>query len=334
MDEAVFGTRTANGEWTPDRRAGYGPLFAWPTRPVRIARWVASNPGYLVPWNVIYFAAAFAAWWLATPSLSMMRTWRVGWVALILTRNLAIVVAWYGLFHLRLYVRKAQDTRFKYNARWPRKSERFLFGGQTRENVVLTLASGVPIATAYEVLSYWLFANGRIPMLRWSQHPVWIVVIFAVTPIYREFHFYAVHRLIHVPAIYVRVHALHHRNTNPGPWSGLSMHPVEHLLYYSAIAIHWVVPSHPMHVLFTQLHLTMAPLPGHSGFEKIELGRDDAVDTNCLSHYLHHKYFEVNYSDGAVPLDRWFGSFHDGSPEAHERMKQRLASRKVPAAFA
>ena len=37
------------------------------------------------------------------------------------------------------------------------------------------------------------------------------------------------------------------------------------------------------------------------------------------------------YPDGAVPLDRWFGSFHDGSPEAHARMKQRLASRNVPA---
>jgi hypothetical protein len=27
-----------------------------------------------------------------------------------------------------------------------------------------------------------------------------------------------------------------------------------------------------------------------------------------------------------VPLDKWFGSFHDGSPEAHKAM---LASRKA-----
>jgi sterol desaturase/sphingolipid hydroxylase (fatty acid hydroxylase superfamily) len=45
------------------------------------------------------------------------------------------------------------------------------------------------------------------------------------------------------------------------------------------------------------------------------------VRTNGYAHYLHHKLFEVNYSDGAVPLDRWFGSFHDGSPDAMERLR-------------
>ena len=28
-----------------------------------------------------------------------------------------------------------------------------------------------------------------------------------------------------------------------------------------------------------------------------------------------------------VPLDRWFGSFHDGTPEAHEAMKARRQRR-------
>jgi sterol desaturase/sphingolipid hydroxylase (fatty acid hydroxylase superfamily) len=74
----------------------------------------------------------------------------------------------------------------------------------------------------------------------------------------------------------------------------------------------------------------MSPVPGHSGFEKLEVGDSTLLDTNCLGHYLHHKYFEVNYADGAIPLDRWFGSFHDGSPEAHARMKERLASRNIP----
>ncbi len=330
MDESAFGVRNAKGEWTPNRRINYGPLFAWPTNPARIAKWIVGLPGYLLPWNAVYLLISLAAWWVATPSLSSMSSFKVGWISLVLLRNLVIVFAWYGVWHLRLYMRKAQDTRFKYNARWPRPAERFMFGSQTRENVFMTLVSAVPVATAYEVISYWLFANGHIRWLSWSAHPVWIVVIFAVTPIYREFHFYSVHRLIHVPAIYKRVHAFHHKNTNPGPWSGLSMHPLEHLVYFSAVAIHWIIPSHPVHALFTQLHLTLAPVPGHSGFEKVEIGSDAAVDTNCLGHYLHHKYFEVNYSDGAVPLDRWFGSFHDGSPEAHERMKLRLAARKVP----
>ena len=331
MDEALFGTRTARGEWTPTRPASYGPLFERPTRPLAIGKWFAGFPGYLFPYNALYFAAAAVAYVATTPDWSTMRSFSAGWIVWLLGRNLLVTIAWYGLFHYRLYVRRSQDTRFKYNSRWPRESERFTFGSQTRENVVVTLCVGVPIWTAYEVVTYWLFANGHIPWMSWARHPVWIVVLFLLTPLFREVHFYAIHRAIHAPAIYKRVHAFHHRNTNPGPWSGMSMHPLEHVVYFSSVILHWVVPSHPMHATFNLFHLAMSPVPGHSGFEKVELGDSALLDTNCLSHYLHHKYFEVNYADGAIPLDRWFGSFHDGSAEAHARMKQRLASRNVAA---
>ena len=40
-------------------------------------------------------------------------------------------------------------------------------------------------------------------------------------------------------------------------------------------------------------------------------------------HNLHHRYFEVNYGTILLPLDHWFGTFHDGSVEAHEQMKSR-----------
>jgi len=78
-------------------------------------------------------------------------------------------------------------------------------------------------------------------------------------------HFYTTHRLIHWTPLYKLIHSLHDRNTNPAPWSGLSMQPLEHFIYISAIAIHWVVPSHPLHAMYTSFHLTMAPVPGHSG---------------------------------------------------------------------
>jgi sterol desaturase/sphingolipid hydroxylase (fatty acid hydroxylase superfamily) len=91
--------------------------------------------------------------------------------------------------------------------------------------------------------------------------------------------------------------------------------------------VHWVVPSHPIHATFNLVHAGLSPVPGHTGFDKIELGDRAALDTNCLAHYLHHKYFEVNYADGAIPLDKLFGSFHDGSPEADEAMQRRLAAR-------
>lgn len=41
------------------------------------------------------------------------------------------------------------------------------------------------------------------------------------------------------------------------------------------------------------------------------------------THYLHHRYFTVNFGTEVVPLDKWFGSWHDGSTEAHTAMLER-----------
>ena len=35
----------------------------------------------------------------------------------------------------------------------------------------------MPIWTAYEVVTLWLFANGHIPWLQWAQHPLWFVAL-------------------------------------------------------------------------------------------------------------------------------------------------------------
>lgn len=32
-----------------------------------------------------------------------------------------------------------------------------------------------------------------------------------------------------------------------------------------------------------------------------------------FTHDLHHKYFEVNCGEGLVPIDKWLGTWHDGS---------------------
>ena len=61
-----------------------------------------------------------------------------------------------GPLHLRLYVLKSQDDRFKFNARFPSGGNgKFLFGNQTWDNVFWCFASGVTIWTAFEAVSLW-----------------------------------------------------------------------------------------------------------------------------------------------------------------------------------
>ena len=75
--------------------------------------------------------------------------------------------------------------------------------------------------------------------------------------------------------------------------------------------------------------LGVAPAQGHTGFDRVVLGEAATFEASYYAHYLHHKYFEVNYSDGMVPLDRWFGSFHDGTPEADKAMTARRTRRSA-----
>ena len=96
-----------------------------------------------------------------------------------------------------------------------------------------------PCGPLYEAGFMWAYANDVLPFyLRASEHPVWFVLTLVMIPFWASLHFYFVHRLLHWKPLYRVAHALHHRNDNTGPWSGLSMHPVEHLLYLSSILIH------------------------------------------------------------------------------------------------
>jgi sterol desaturase/sphingolipid hydroxylase (fatty acid hydroxylase superfamily) len=324
MDDTLYGRRDQRGHWRPLTPLRYPPVFVLPPRPAGFLRWLFGYDGYLWPWNALYAAIAVLFWLFLTPSLATMRHFAFGWIAFLLARNVALVLIFYGAFHWRLYVQKAQGAAFKFNGKWPDGNPAFLFGSQTADNMIWTLASALPIWTGYEAVTMWAFANGYIGYVDAGAHPYAFAIVLLATPLFREVHFYFVHRLIHWPPLYRTVHKLHHKNINPGPWSGLAMHPMEHLLYFSAVLIHWIVPSHPIHAIFNLVHLGLAPAPGHVGFGRIVVGGENTFDTHCYAHYLHHKHFECNYSDGAIPLDKWFGSFHDGSEEASEALKARF----------
>lgn len=330
MDDSAFGKEDSRGNWKPDAPVSYGPVFTWPPKARVLFKWFFGFPGYFLPWNVLYAVAAVLIWMFLTPSLETLKTFSISWIGLILLRNIVLAILVYGAWHLWLYVWRKQGTTFKYDRKWPKENSAvFLFNNQTADNMFWTLVSGVPIWTVYEVVLLWAYANGVISMISFSDNTVAFIALFFLVPFIHEVGFYCAHRLLHWPPLYRIAHRLHHRNTNPGPWSGLSMHPIEHVIYFSTILLFFLIPSHPIHMINLASRLGLAPAQGHTGFDRVVMGDTTSMNTSYYAHYLHHKYFEVNYSDGMVPLDKWFGSFHDGSPEAHEAMKARRLRRGV-----
>jgi sterol desaturase/sphingolipid hydroxylase (fatty acid hydroxylase superfamily) len=328
MDDRLYGTRNKRGDWSPNAAAGTAPLFVFPPLPLNFLKWL---PHYFLPYNLLYALSAVAWWHWVLPDVEVMKTLSWGWILELYVVNAIAIFVWFGIFELRLYISKAQGNRFKYNAKWPSeiKNPAFFFQKQNLDAFVWTFLSGIPIWTALEVGILYAYANGYVPWLTFAENPVYLAVLALLVPVIHEFHFFCIHRLIHTPFLYKYVHTVHHNSVNPSPFSSLAMHPVEHLLYLGVSLWHLVIPSNPLLALY-QLHFAgFGAIPGHIGFDKVEITDKSAMDSHAYIHYLHHKCFEVNYGDGLIPLDKWFGTFHSGSEEDGERMQARFEKKKA-----
>lgn len=311
----------------PEVPIAVSPFFSWPPEPRRMVTWLAARWLRLAE-NVILVGLVLVVWTWFSPSLDTTATLAPGWIFAIWLRNIILMVLVAGGLHWFFYMRKAQDKRLKFDPRdLMLKGRQFSFGGQVRDNMFWSLTSGVGFWTGYEVLMLWAMGNGWAPVLDIAAHPIWCGVLFLLTPVWISFHFYWVHRALHSGPLYRLAHALHHRNVNVGPWSGLSMHPVEHLIFFSSILIHFVIPAHPLHLLFHLQHQSLTAATSHTGFENLLVRDKKQLALGTFHHQMHHRYFEVNYGNLEMPWDKWFGSFHDGTPEAHERLKERRQRR-------
>jgi sterol desaturase/sphingolipid hydroxylase (fatty acid hydroxylase superfamily) len=305
------GTRDETGHWIPSKPISYSPLFQLPWKPFEIIKWLFRWGGYLWPKRLAYVILATITWQFLQPDISVTKELGAEWIGLMLIRNMLFMIVVFGFYHLTLYVLKIQGDKGKYHPKWQAKGvKKFLFNNQVKDNIFFSLVSGIPIWTAYEILYVWTAANGIIPQISFSSNPAWFISFFLLIPLWKETHFYFIHRLIHWKPLLRSIHSLHHKNPNPGPWSGMSMHPIEHLLYMSPVLIHLVVPSHPIHFFFTAQLLALTPAQSHTGFEgPLFNGKWPA---GSYFHYLHHKYVSCNFGGGLIPWDKWLGNFYDG----------------------
>jgi len=347
MDALTEGARDAQGEWVPKVLPEPGPWFRSPLEWKVILTTIFGPRGRLIG-SAKFLALTAVVWYFLSPKMEQTATLRIGWILLIYLRNVALLTIIAGRLHWRLYVRKVQDMKYKYTPKWPATDDKkFLFGNQTWDNIFYSLVSGCGVWTAYEVLFRWGWANDIFPTLSFTNGEgldglnlvVIIGVLLLVTPWYQQAHFYFTHRLIHWKPLYKIAHHVHHRNLNFGPWSGLSMHPIEHLIFFSDALVFLLIPMHPLIVMFMLIGRGIGPAGGHAGyhaFVRESRGGEEKPMPGLLywgkgadfMHHLHHRYFTVNFGNLGFALDKVLHTFHDGSPEAHEAMLARRKAKK------
>ncbi len=324
MQESAKTSQAMSDQWHfhPQLPVGFYPFFEWPPNPKNWLRFV---------WNywlqksdrTIFLVLSFVTFYLFMPSMEVMSILTPKWIMMVAVRDLALFLIVTGGLHWWFYMREGQGIDYKFdNQPELKKNKLFSFNDHIYDNMFYSIVSGLPVWVGFEVLLLWSFASGSIEIYQFSDNWIWFCLWFPLLQIWQSFHFYWWHRVLHIPFFYKLFHAVHHRNINPGPWSGFSMHPVEHILFMSSLLIHFVIPSHPLHVLYHLYWLVLGTVSTHSGYEMIWLKGKNLLSVGSFFHHIHHRYFNCNYGNPEIPLDLWFGSYHDGSKEATNKLQE------------
>lgn len=328
MKDLEHGTRDKRGNWTPHKLAEPAPIWHRPFSLSKVLAWV---PEYLWPWNAFHLATALLWVLVLIPSWDSLATLSLGNYVYLYCLNAVGMFLFLGSFEFFFYVKRKQENRYKYNGKFPadHPSDVFWFKSQNIDNFLRSFLITIPLWTVVEIVMLWAYANTWATWLPWTTHWLWLSFIVLIAPAVHEVYFFCLHRAIHWPPLYKHIHSVHHNSINPSPWSSLSMHPGEGFPYMAEAWLHLLIPSNPVCAYFTLHSVGFGAVNGHLGFEKFELTENTMLDSHAYTHYLHHKYFEVNYGgDGLVPLDKLFGTWHDGSKEADEQMKARFRKKK------
>ena len=137
-------------------------------------------------------------------------------------------------------------------------------------------------------------------------------------------YFYWMHRMMHHPKLFKQVHLVHHKSTNPTPWTAYAFHPLEATLEALIMPlIAFTLPIHGAAIGSFFLFQILYNVYGHLGFElypknfhKTWIGR--WVNTS-VAHNQHHKQFRGNYGLYFLFWDRMMGTMATGYDETYEK---------------
>jgi len=160
----------------------------------------------------------------------------------------------------------------------------------------------------------------------------WAYLLLSI-PLFLVLHdtyFYWIHRFMHLPQVYRRLHLVHHKSVNPSPWAAYAFHPGEAVLEAGIIPLLlFLVPVHPISLLVFISLMLWFNVYGHLGYELFPLrlythplGR---WLNSSVHHNLHHEKFEGNYGLYFNIWDRLGGTLRTDNLEKVAKIHQRIA---------
>ncbi|MCI4669464.1 MAG: sterol desaturase family protein [Bacteroidia bacterium] len=147
-----------------------------------------------------------------------------------------------------------------------------------------------------------------------NAYPLWwIPLSMLLAIVLQDTYFYWMHRTIHHPRFFRKVHLVHHKSTNPTPLASHSFNISESILEALVIPIILlIVPMHPLAIFGFVFIGICFNVYGHLGYEIAPSWFRHSflfeILNTSVHHNLHHEKFKGNYGYYFRIWDRIMGT--------------------------
>ena len=216
------------------------------------------------------------------------------WAAILLSvLAMTAIVALRYLAASGIFAAVTQRVRPGYHAR---------LGPQIRREIGWSLASAAIYGIPAGVVAWGWQERGWTQIYTgWSDYPLWYLplapLLFLLA---HDTWFYWTHRLMHRPAWFRTMHAVHHASRPPTAWAAMSFHPWEAITGAVVIpALVFLIPIHVAMLGLVLLVMTVMGVTNHMGWEMFPRRLVHSALGGWLitasHHQRHHEEYRCNY---------------------------------------
>ena len=142
------------------------------------------------------------------------------------------------------------------------------------------------------------------------DYPLWYLpVSLAVYMFVHETYYYWLHRWMHRPKVFKRIHKVHHDSFKTSSYTSFSFHPIESILQAIVIPILlFFIPINVFVLLVLLLVMTVSAIINHAAVEVYPAGFRKHFARWVIGsahHDLHHKQVRYNFGLYFTVWDRW-----------------------------
>jgi Delta7-sterol 5-desaturase len=150
----------------------------------------------------------------------------------------------------------------------------------------------------------------------------WNYIQFPLFLLFTDFCIYWIHRGLHHPLIYKRLHKPHHKWIMPTPFAAFAFHPLDG--YSQSVPYHlfpFIFPLQKFAYITLFVFVQVWSVMIHDG----EYVANSPVINGAACHTMHHLYFNYNYGQFTTLWDRLGGSYRKPNEELFKKESKMSA---------